>query len=231
MTAVTTSSRASSHSQQMIHQAMSLCRRHQQPLSILAIRFQELALIKADIGVDRIQRLLTQVLHQVHTHKRCEDGLVSCQSGQSLFVVLPYTAADGAVAMAQRLQGWFSEQEFELDEFHVSLPVRIAVHCASQQEEEGVVQLLNRALNTLDDTTDTDHVALSASARKQLAALQSIPKATDRLSRELLELANGANEDSLMDVLSPALSVLDERLRLQLVDQLLEASTQAAINV
>lgn len=231
MTAVTTSSRANSHSQQMIHQAMSLCRRHQQPLSILAVRFQELAAIKADIGADRIQRLLTRVLHQLHSHKRCEDCLVSWQSGQSLFVVLPYTAADGAVAMAQRLQGWFSEQEFELDEFHVSLPVRIAVHCASQQEEEGVVQLLNRALNTLEDTTDTEHVALSPTAHKQLAALKSIPKATDRLSRELLELANGDNEDALMDVLSPALSALDERLRLQLVDQLLEASTQAAVNV
>jgi len=231
MTAVTTSSRANSHSQQMIHQAISLCRRHQQPLSILAVRFQELASIKADIGSDRIQRLLTRVLHQLHSLKRCEDGLVSWQSGQSLFVVLPYTAVDGAVAMAERLQGWFNEQEFELDEFHVCLPVRIGLHCASHQEEEGVVQLLNRALNTLEDTTDTDQIALSEPARRQMAALKSTPKTSDRLSRELLDLANGADQDSLMDVLSPVLSVLDERLRLQLVDQLLEASTQAAVNV
>ena len=227
MTAVTTSSRASSHSQQMIHQAMSLCRRHQRPLSILAIRFQELASIKADIGAERIQRLLTRVLHQMHATKRCEDGLVSCQSGQSLFVVLPATAVNGAMAMAQRLQQWFSSQEFELDEFCISLPARIGVHCASQQEEEGVVQLLNRAFNTLEDTTDTTHIALSESARRQLVALQSAPEATGQLSRQLLELANGANQASLMEVLSPALSVLDERLRLQLVDQLLEASTQA----
>ncbi|MGJ3257547.1 MAG: diguanylate cyclase [Alcanivorax sp.] len=227
MTAVTTSSRASSHSQQMIHQAMSLCRRHQQPLSILAIRFQELASIKADIGAERIQRLLAQVLHQMHATKRCEDGLVSCQSGQSLFVVLPATAVDGAMAMAQRLQQWFSSQEFELDEFCISLPTRIGVHCANQQEEEGVVQLLNRAFNTLEDTTDTSQIALSGSARKQLVALQSAPEATGQLSRQLLELASGANQASLMEALSPALSVLDERLRLQLVDQLLEASTQA----
>ena len=227
MTAVTTSSRQSSHIQQMIHQAMSLCRRHQQPLSILAIRFQELASIKADIGAERIQRLLAKVLHQMHTTKRCEDGLVSSQSGQSLFVVLPATAVDGAVAMAQRLQQWFSSQEFELDEFCISLPTRISVHCASQEEEEGVVQLLNRAFNTLEKTSDTDHIALSESAGKQLDALQSAPEATDQLSRQLLELANGADQASLMKVLSPALSVLDEGLRLQLVDQLLEASTQA----
>lgn len=227
MTAVTTSNRASSHSQQMIHQAMSLCRRHHRPLSILAIRFQELASIKADIGTERMQRLLARVLHQMHADKRCEDGLVSCQSGQSLFVVLPATAVDGAMAMAQRLQQWLSSQEFELDEFRISLPARIGVHCASQREEEGVVQLLNQAFNTLEDTTDTAHIALSEPARKQLAALQSTPKATNRLSRELLELANGANQASLMEVLSPALSALDEHLRLQLVDQLLEASTQA----
>ena len=227
MTAVTASSRANSHSQQMIHQAMSLCRRHQRPLSILAVRFQDLASIKADIGAERIQRLLARVLHQLHAGKRCEDGLVSCQSGQSLFVVLPATAVDGAVAMAQRLQQWFSSQEFELDEFCISLPTRIGVHCASQREEEGVVQLLNRAFNTLEDTSDSAQIAFSEPARKQLAALQSAPKATHRLSRELLELANGPNQASLVEVLSPALSMLDERLRLQLVDQLLEASTQA----
>ena len=89
------------------------------------------------------------------------------------------------------------------------------------------MQLLNRAFNTLEDTTDTTHIALSESARQQLVALQSAPEATGQLSRQLLELANGANQASLMEVLSPALSVLDERLRLQLVDQLLEASTQA----
>jgi diguanylate cyclase (GGDEF)-like protein len=213
MTAVTTSSSTSSHSQQMIHQAMSLCRRHQQPLSILAIRFQELGSVKADIGAERIQRLLAKVLHQMHATKRCEDGLVSCQSGQSLFVVLPATAVDGAMAMAQRLQQWFSSQEFELDEFCISLPTRIGVHCASQREEE--------------DTTETTHIALSGSAHKQLAALQSAPEATGQLSRQLLELANDTDQTSLMEVLSPALSVLDERLRLKLVDQLLEASTQA----
>ena len=90
-----------------------------------------------------------------------------------------------------------------------------------------MVQLLNRAFNTLEKTSDTDHIALSESAGKQLDALQSAPEATDQLSRQLLELANGADQASLMKVLSPALSVLDEGLRLQLVDQLLEASTQA----
>jgi len=117
MTAVTTISRASSHSQQMIDQAMSLCRRHQQPLSILAVQFQELQSIKADIGAQRIERLLANVLHQLHAIKRCEDGLLSYQSGQSLFMILPVTPVDGALAMAQRLQQWLSSQEFELDEF------------------------------------------------------------------------------------------------------------------
>jgi diguanylate cyclase (GGDEF)-like protein len=227
MTAVTTISRASSHSQQMIDQAMSLCRRHQQPLSILAVQFQELQSIKADIGAQRIERLLANVLHQLHAIKRCEDGLLSYQSGQSLFMILPVTPVDGALAMAQRLQQWLSSQEFQLDEFCISMPARIGVHCVSAREEEGVVQLLNRAFNTLKDTKDTAAISLTEPARKQLDALQSSPRTHDRLSRELLELANGTNQASLMEVLSPALSVLDEQLRLKLVDQLLEVSTQA----
>ena len=132
-----------------------------------------------------------------------------CQCRISLFLVLA------------------GSQEFELDEFCISMPARIGVHCVSAREEEGVVQLLNRAFNTLKDTKDTAAISLTEPARKQLDALQCSPRTHDRLSRELLELANGTNQASLMEVLSPALSVLDEQLRLKLVDQLLEVSTQA----
>lgn len=230
MTAVTTSSSANSHSQQMIQQAMSLSRRHNQPLSILAIRFQELESIQADIGVERIERLLARVRHLLHARKRCEDGLMSWQSGQALFLVLPATAVDGAMAMATRLQQWFTSQEFELDEFRVFLTTRIGVHCANHQEKESVMQLFNQALNSLEDATDTDRIALSQPAQQQLAALKSAPETADPLSRELSKLANDGNEESLLEVLSPALCMLDERLRLKLVDRLLEASTQTVVN-
>ncbi len=230
MTAVTTSSRVNSHSQQMIHQAMSLSRRHEQPLSILAIRFQELESITSDIGRERVHRLLARVLHQLHTQKRCEDALMSWQSGQALFLVLPATAVDGAMAMAKRLQHWFTSQEFELDEFRIFLTTRIGVHCANHREKESVMQLFNQALDSLEDATDTDQIALSQPARRQLAELQSTPETTDPLSRELRKLANDGNEESLLEVLSPALCMLDEQLRLKLVDRLLEASTQTVVN-
>jgi hypothetical protein len=71
---------------------------------------------------------------------------------------------------------------------------------------------------------------LSQPAQQQLAALKSAPETADPLSRELRKLANDGNEESLLEVLSPALCMLDERLRLKLVDRLLEASTQTVVN-
>lgn len=225
MTAVTTSSRANSHSQQMIHQLMSLCRRHHQPLSLLAVELQELASITADIGHNRISRLLTHVRQQLHTQKRCEDGLVSCQSGQFLLIVLPATPVDGAIAIAKRLEQWFARQEFELDEFHISLSVNIAIHCASHDQEERVVDLFSATMELCVDAATP--VTLSERARQQQTEAQSAAKATSTLSRELLELARSGQSASLLEVLSPTLSTLDESLRLKLVDQLLEASTRA----
>ncbi len=227
MTAVTTSSRASSHSQQLIHQAMSFCRRHKRPLSVLALELQELESIKADIGAQRIRRLLTHIRHQLLNDKRCEDSLVSCQEGHFLFMVLPATPVDGALAMAQRLETWFSRQEFQLDDFHVSLPVKIMVHCAALSPEENVNDLLNSTLEKPLNAEGDAAIRLTQRAEQQLASLQSTEQITTRLSRELMELAQHGQPAALLETLSPALASLDETLRLQLVDFLLEASTRA----
>lgn len=227
MTAVTISSRANSHSQQMIYQAISLCRRHQQPLSLLAVELQELASLKADIGAGRIDQLLTRVRQQLHMQKRCEDALVSCQAGRYLFIVLPATTVNGAVAMAKRLQQWFSRQEFELDEFRISLPANIAIHCASLTQEERVADLFNTTMAVLAGASGDATLTLSDYATQQLSDSRPTDDPASALSRDLLELARSGQSATLLEVLSPTLSTLDETLRLKLVDHLLEASTRA----
>jgi len=231
MTAVTNPQRAESHSQHVLQQALSFCRRHKQPLALLAIDLQELKTLEAEIGEHHIAPLLGQFCEHLHNRKRCEDILITTRSNQVVFLALPGTHADGADIAAARLLDWLNHHEFKVEEFRVTLNVRIAVHVHSGADNEGTGRLVNDTLKLLRQPAERGQRILSPLAQKQQSqqaqiqedAQQNTPSQRQALSDALLAQAR---EDGLLDTLTPFINALDESARLELVDHLLDASTR-----
>ncbi len=253
MTAGTTSIRAQSHSLTPLAQLLSLCQRYRLPLSLLAIQLKDVASLSKQLGGDRLQRLQKQLGQAVQQRTRMEDALIAWQRGY-LVLCLPGTRAAGAACLARRLEQWFQKTRFTLDEFTVQLDTAMAVHVADPAEDtaeahqarENVRELLMDTLCLLAaEREDGDGPALS---RRALEDSQDAPApdagdepaGNGRPRRRHDDEANGhaATPQQLMDwvdqlrdddtalvsTLSPALQRLDERTRMLLIDQLLEAS-------
>ena len=233
MTAVTSPQRAESHSQHVLQQALSFCRRHKQPLALLAIDLQELKTLRAEIGEHYISPLLGQFCEQLHNRKRCEDILITTRSNQVVFLALPGTNADGADLAAERLLDWLNHHEFKLDEFRVTLNVRIAVHVHSGADNEGTGRLVNDTLKLLRQPAERGQRILSPQAQKQRSRQSQPPNKTqedERNQRQALSdaLLTLVRQDGLLDTLAPIINALDESARLELVGHLLDASTRTS---
>lgn len=231
MTAVTNPQRAESHSQHVLQQALSFCRRHKQPLALLAIDLQELKTLQAEIGEHHIAPLLGQFCEHLNSRKRCEDILITARSNQVVFLALPGTNADGADIAAARLLDWLDHHEFKVDDFRVTLNVRIAVHVHSGADNEGTGRLVNDTLKLLRQPAERGQRILSPQAQKQQSQQAQTQDDTQQneanppqaLSDTLLAQAR---KDGLLDTLTPFINALDESARLELVDHLLDASTR-----
>ncbi|KZY35146.1 hypothetical protein A3754_01130 [Alcanivorax sp. HI0083] len=231
MTAVTNPQRAESHSQHVLQQALSFCRRHKQPLALLAIDLQELKTLQAEIGEHHIAPLLGQFCEHLNSRKRCEDILITARSNQVVFLALPGTNADGADIAAARLLDWLDHHEFKVDDFRVTLNVRIAVHVHSGADNEGTGRLVNDTLKLLRQPAERGQRILSPQAQKQQSQQAQTQDDTQQneanppqaLSDALLAQAR---KDGLLDTLTPFINALDESARLELVDHLLDASTR-----
>ena len=229
MTAVTNPQRAESHSQSVLQQALSFCRRHKQPLALLAIDLQELKTLQAEIGEHYIAPLFGQFCQQLNNRKRCEDILVTTRSNQVVFLALPGTHADGADITAGRLLDWLNHHEFRIDEFRVTLNVRIAVHVHSGADNEGTGRLVNDTLKLLRQPADRGQRILSPQAQKQQSQQGQGDIQQDESSQPqaLIDaLLAQARKDGLLDTLTPFINALDESACLELVDHLLDASTR-----
>lgn len=229
MTAVTSPQRAESHSQHVLQQALSFCRRHKQPLALLAIDLQELKTLQTEIGEHYIAPLFAQFCQQLNNRKRCEDILITTRSNQVVFLALPGTHADGADIAAGRLLDWLNHHEFKIDEFRVTLNVRIAVHVHSGADNEGTGRLVNDTLKLLRQPADRGQRILSPQAQKQQSQQAQEDTQEDK-SNQPQALINAllaqARKDGLLDTLAPFINALDENARLELVDHLLDASTR-----
>lgn len=247
MTAGTTSIRAQSHSLTPLAQLLSLCQRYRLPLSLLAIQLKDVASLSKQLGGDRLQRLQKQLGQAVQQRTRMEDALIAWQRGY-LVLCLPGTRAAGAACVARRLEQWFQKTRFTLDEFTVQLDTAMAVHVADptpQQTEEpareNVRELLMDTLCLLAaENENGDGPALSRRALDDSHNAPAITSAVNgRPQRRRDDAANGHaspqqlrdlvdqlrdDDTTLVSTLSPALQRLDERTRMLLIDQLLEAS-------
>ncbi len=223
MTAVTSPQRAESHSQHVLQQALSFCRRHKQPFALLAIDLQELKTLQAEIGEHYIAPLFAQFCQQLNNRKRCEDILVTTRSNQVVFLALPGTHADGADIAAGRLLDWLNQHEFRIDEFRVTLNVRIAVHVHSGADNEGTGRLVNDTLKLLRQPAERGQRILSPQAQRQQSQQAQAQEDTQQneanqpqaLSDALLAQAR---KDGLLNTLTPFINALDESARLELVD-------------
>jgi len=251
MTAGTTSIRAQSHSLTPLAQLLSLCQRYRLPLSLLAIQLKDVAALGKQLGGDRLQRLQKQLGQAVQQHTRMEDAMIAWQRGY-LVLCLPGTRAGGAACLAQRLDQWFQKTRFTLDEFTIQLDTAMAVHMADSEQNqarENVRELLMDTLCLLAAGADEeDGPALSRRALEDSRDnRQSPPPVEDSEAgqtigdgpprrrhddgdiacpqklKELMEQL-GDDDKTLVSTLSPALQRLDERTRMRLIDELLEAS-------
>ncbi|ASK34203.1 diguanylate cyclase domain-containing protein [Alloalcanivorax mobilis] len=239
MTSGTDSPRTQSHSLTPVARLLSLCRRHDLSLALLAVQIKNLSALGRELGSERLRKLQQQLAQALHQHTRMEDAVVSWQRGY-LLLCLPGTRADGAAALARRLTDWFATTRFSLDSRALTLQTAMAVHVADHQggEYEGQVrELLMETLCLLATSDDeTSEPVLSRRALRQGSDGDSDPQTSaggDRRrppagtgSQRLQALINELGDDGaiLIRALSPALQRLDESTRLTLVDHLLEAS-------
>ncbi|EKF75300.1 hypothetical protein A11A3_04950 [Alcanivorax hongdengensis A-11-3] len=191
---------------------------------MLAVHFSELLGLADEIGMDRVVQLRQLINRFIGKHKRLEDAPVSWHQGY-LILTLPGTSARGAAAAAQRLQQSLRKHEFALDEYHVCLQPRIVVHCRDPESKDTPRDLLTTALGVLK--TDASKAPVILSARAESASSeedQAARQCEASLALQLEKLVSQNNRDDILQTLTPAMSRLDEGLRLQLVDLLLEAS-------
>jgi GGDEF domain-containing protein len=247
MTAGTTSIRAQSHSLTPLAQLLSLCQRYRLPLSLLAIQLKDVASLSKQLGGDRLQRLQKQLGQAVQQRTRMEDALIAWQRGY-LVLCLPGTRAAGAACVARRLEQWFQKTRFTLDEFTVQLDTAMAVHVANPTPEQSEEQARENVRELLMDTlcllaAENEHGDGPALSRRALDDSHNAPAITSAVNgrpqrrrddtanghaspQQLKDLVDQLRDDdtTLVSTLSPALQRLDERTRMLLIDQLLEAS-------
>lgn len=247
MTAGTTSIRAQSHSLTPLAQLLSLCQRYRLPLSLLAIQLKDVASLSKQLGGDRLQRLQKQLGQAVQQRTRMEDALIAWQRGY-LVLCLPGTRAAGAACVARRLEHWFQKTRFTLDEFTVQLDTAMAVHVANPTPEQSEEQARENVRELLMDTlcllaAENEHGDGPALSRRALDDSHNAPAITSAVNgrpqrrrddaanghaspQQLKDLVDQLRDDdtTLVSTLSPALQRLDERTRMLLIDQLLEAS-------
>ncbi len=247
MTAGTTSIRAQSHSLTPLAQLLSLCQRYRLPLSLLAIQLKDVASLSKQLGGDRLQRLQKQLGQAVQQRTRMEDALIAWQRGY-LVLCLPGTRAAGAACVARRLEQWFQKTRFTLDEFTVQLDTAMAVHVANPTPEQAEEQARENVRELLMDTlcllaAENEHGDGPALSRRALDDSHNAPAITSAVNgrpqrrrddaanghaspQQLKDLVDQLRDDdtTLVSTLSPALQRLDERTRMLLIDQLLEAS-------
>lgn len=239
MTSGTDSTRTQSHSLNPLARLLSLCQRHDLPLSLLAIQIKGMNILGEQLGGERLQRLQRQLARAIHKRTRQEDALISWQRGY-LVLCLPGTDAPGAAALAGRLQGWFVATRFTLDEFSLQLNTAMAVHVADLSEDGREQQIRELLMDTLCllAAHEGRGPALSrrAQERRDNALVGGVIDGERRadLARTsalsdphyLKTLLDKLSDDRqiLVRTLSPALRKLDESTRMLLVDHLLEAS-------
>ena len=247
MTAGTASIRAQSHSLTPLAQLLSLCQRYRLPLSLLAIQLKDVASLSKQLGGDRLQRLQKQLGQAVQQRTRMEDALIAWQRGY-LVLCLPGTRAAGAACVARRLEQWFQKTRFTLDEFTVQLDTAMAVHVANPTPEQAEEQARENVRELLMDTlcllaAENEHGDGPALSRRALDDSHNAPAITSAVNgrpqrrrddaanghaspQQLKDLVDQLRDDdtTLVSTLSPALQRLDERTRMLLIDQLLEAS-------
>lgn len=247
MTAGTASIRAQSHSLTPLAQLLSLCQRYRLPLSLLAIQLKDVASLSKQLGGDRLQRLQKQLGQAVQQRTRMEDALIAWQRGY-LVLCLPGTRAAGAACVARRLEQWFQKTRFTLDEFTVQLDTAMAVHVANPTPEQSEEQARENVRELLMDTlcllaAENEHGDGPALSRRALDDSHNAPAITSAVNgrpqrrrddaanghaspQQLKDLVDQLRDDdtTLVSTLSPALQRLDERTRMLLIDQLLEAS-------
>ncbi|MEA3260478.1 MAG: hypothetical protein U9Q93_10510, partial [Pseudomonadota bacterium] len=198
-------------------------------------------------GGDRLQRLQKQLGQAVQQRTRMEDALIAWQRGY-LVLCLPGTRVAGAACVARRLEQWFQKTRFTLDEFTVQLDTAMAVHVANPTPEQSEEQARENVRELLMDTlcllaAENEHGDGPALSRRALDDSHNAPAITSavngRPQRRRDDAANGRaspqqlkdlvdqlrdDDTTLVSTLSPALQRLDERTRMLLIDQLLEAS-------
>lgn len=225
MTATTPLSRIESHTLLAIRQALSLCQRHQHPVTVLALEVEELDALRADIGEARMETLVSLLAEHLQQFKRCEDLLISNADSHIMLVVLPATDVHGGHRLAQRLLSRFAHEDIQLDEFQVEVSLRIALHGCDAVASPDPQPLIEATLALLDESdTPETQLVLSAAARQALDLPR--PSASDDLSASLLARAGRKGDRDLLDTLKPALSRLPESERMKLVDHLLDLSTR-----
>lgn len=224
MTAVTSKSRAESHNQLAIEQALSLCLRHQHPVTLLALDVAELENLRADIGEARMESLVSVMAEHLQQFKRCEDLLIINPDSHRMLVILPATDVQGGHQLARRLLDRFDEDVIQLDEFQIEVSLRIALHGYETLEDADPSPLINATLALLDNTNPEESLVMSESARQAMA--RPHPHSTDTLAAGLLAKVRRKGDSGLLDTLKPALSRLPESERMKLVDHLLDLSTR-----
>ncbi|MCK0152784.1 diguanylate cyclase [Alcanivorax sp. S6407] len=230
MTSEPLQNRIESHNQLAIQQALSLCHRHQHPVSLLALDVAELDKLRADIGEARMETLVSLLAEHLQQYKRCEDLLITNADNHVMLVVLPATDVRGGHQLAKRLLSRFASEEFQLDEFQVEVSLRIALHGCEQLESADPYPLIDATLAILEsvgslgsvESGDDAQLLLSDQAREAL----NVPlEPTETLTANLLSQARRKGDNELLDALKPALSELPESERMKLVDHLLDLST------
>ncbi len=227
MTAEPRQNRIESHNQLAIQQALSLCHRHQHPVSLLALDVAELDKLRADIGEARMETLVSLLAEHLQQYKRCEDLLITNADNHVMLVVLPATDVRGGHQLAKRLLSRFASEEFQLDEFQVEVSLRIALHGCEQLESADPRPLIDATLAILEsagsvESGDDAQLLLTDEARE---ALNAPREPAETLTANLLSQARRKGDNELLDALKPALSELPESERMKLVDHLLDLST------
>lgn len=224
MTDVTAQTRAESHNQLAIQQALSLCQRHQHPVTLLAMHVAELDSLRADIGERRMETLVSVLADHLQQYKRCEDLLITNPDNHIMLVILPATDIHGGHRLAKRLLARFAEEDIQLDEFQVEVSLRIALHGCEVVESADAQPLIDATLALLEQADKQQQLVLSTIARQVLDTPP--PASRDTLAANLLAQASRRDNHKLLDTLKPALSRLPESERMKLVDHLLDLSTR-----
>lgn len=224
MTVMTPKSRAESHNQLAIQQALSLCLRHQHPVTLLALDVAEFDNLRADIGESRLEELVSVMADHLQQFKRCEDLLVINPVSHHMLVVLPATDIHGGHQLAQRLLDRFGNDEIQLDDFQVEVSIRIALHGRDVLDSSDPSPLIESTLELLERAQGDQQLVLSPFAMNALKSPAIAP--SDQLAANLLAQASRKQDNSLLDTLKPALSRLPESERMKLVDHLLDLSTR-----